>query len=102
MFYICEAVPASPLPVPAEKVRDEIHPQHIRFVADGVEKGIVVFGGPKTDVGGVILMKAPSMAACRAFLAEDPMLIAGAQSYRIAEFRIIEHHPCLAALLADE
>ena len=102
MFYFCEAIPASPLPVSEEKVRDEIHPQHVQFVAKGVEKGDIVFGGPKTDVGGVILVKAPSLEACRAILADDPMLVAGAQSYRISEFLIMEHAPCLDPLLTEE
>ncbi len=102
MFYVCEGIPASPLPVPAELVRDEIHPKHVQFVAAGVEKGVVVFGGPKTDVGGIILIKAPSAEACEAFLSGDPMVAAGAQTYRISEFRIMEHNPCLDPLLADE
>ena len=101
MFYLCEGIPASPLPVPEEKVREEIHPAHVRFVADGVEKGVVVFGGPKTDVGGLLLVKAPSLDACRAFLAGDPMLAAGAQDYRIMEFQIMEHAACLDPLLED-
>ena len=102
MFYVCEGIPASPLPVPAEQIRDEIHPKHVRFVADGVEKGLVVFGGPKSGDGGILLIKAPSLDACQAFLRGDPMVIAGAQSYRISEFQIMEHDPCLDPLLADE
>ena len=103
MFYLCEAVSASPLPVPAEKVRDEIHPQHVVYVAEGVEKGIVVFGGPKSDnAGGVILVKAPSLAACQAFLDGDPMRRAGASEYRVTEFLIKEHAPCLDPLLDSE
>ena len=103
MFYICESVAASPLPVSEEKIRTEIHPQHVRFVAAGVEEGWVVFGGPRTNGdGGAILIKAPSEEACRAHLAKDPMLIAGAQSYHVSEFHIFEHNPCLDPLLADE
>ena len=102
MFYICEGNPKSPLPVPAELVRDKLHPEHVRFVADGVEKGVIIFGGPKTGTGGFILLKAPSMEDCRAFLNNDPMVVAGAQDYRITEFRIIEHHPCLDQILAEE
>ena len=102
MFYVCEAIPASPLPVPEEAIRDEIHPAHVRFVAEGVEKGFIVFGGPKTDAGGIVLIKAPSLEACQAYLAADPMLIAGAQRYHISEFHIFEHNPCLDVLLADE
>jgi len=103
MFYVCEAVSADPLPVPVEQVRDVIHPQHIQFVAAGVEKGVVVFGGPKSDnAGGVILIKAASLADCRAFLADDPMVVAGASNYRITEFIIHEHAPCLDPLLDGE
>ena len=102
MFYVCEGILADPLPVSEAQVRDEIHPKHVQFVAEGVEKGVVVFGGPKTDVGGIILIKAPSLAACEAFLAGDPMVAAGAQRYRISEFRIMEHNACLDPLLSDE
>ncbi len=102
MFYVCEGNLTSPLPVPAELVRSELHPKHVRFIADGVEKGIVVFGGPKTGIGGVVLIKAPDLDTCRAFLDKDPMVLAGAQSYRITEFHIVEHAPCMEPLLADE
>ena len=102
MFYICEGNLTSPRPVSVELVRDELHPKHVQFIADGVEKGVVVFGGPKTGIGGVVLIKAASLEACQAFLAEDPMVRAGAQSYRITEFHIVEHQPCLDGLLTDE
>ena len=102
MFYLCEGILASPLPVSEAQVRDELHPKHVQFIADGVEKGVVIFGGPKSGVGGIVLVKAPSLDACQAFLNGDPMVIAGAQSYRISEFRIIEHNPCLDPLLTDE
>jgi len=103
MFYICEATLSSPPPVPEERIRDEIHPAHVRFVADGVGKGIVVFGGPKTaGGGGVLLVRAASAAACRAFLDEDPMVRAGAHSFRVTEMRIFEHDPCLDPILRDE
>ena len=101
MFYLCEASPVPQPPVSAEMIRDEIHPQHVRFVADGVEAGIVVFGGPKTAGGGVILVKAPSLAGCRAFLATDPMVKAGASVFRVTEFQIFEHAPCLDPILSD-
>ncbi len=102
MFYVCEGNLVSPLPVPEARVRDEIHPKHVQFVAAGVEKGVVVFGGPKTGSGGFLLVKAPSLEACRAFLDGDPMVVAGAQTYRISEMRIMEHNPCLDPLLQDE
>lgn len=101
MFYVCEGNLTSPLPVPVEQVRDELHPKHVQFIADGVEKGFVVFGGPKTGIGGIVLIKAPSLDACQAFLNDDPMVIAGAQSYTITEFQIVEHDPCLEPLLSD-
>ena len=99
MFYVCEGNLTSPLPVPVEQVRDELHPKHVQFIADGVEKGFVVFGGPKTGIGGIVLIKAPSLEDCQAFLAGDPMIKAGAQRYDITEFQIIEHNPCLDTLL---
>ena len=52
--------------------------------------------------GGVILIKAGSLAECRAFLAGDPMVVAGASHYRITEFLIKEHAPCLDPLLDGE
>ena len=101
MFYVCEGNLASPLPVSHEKIRDELHPKHVQFIADGVEKGYVVFGGPKTGIGGIVLIKAPSLEACQAFLNGDPMVAAGAQRYTVTEFQIVEHHPCLEPILAD-
>ena len=102
MFYVCEGILSSPLPVSIELVRDELHPKHVQFIADGVEKGMVVFGGPKTGVGGIVLIKAPSLDACQAFLKDDPMVAAGAQRYRITEFQIVEHNSCLDPLLTEE
>ncbi len=101
MFYVCEGNLASPLNVSREMIRDELHPKHVQFIADGVEKGYVVFGGPKTGIGGIVLIKAPSLEACQAFLSEDPMVAAGAQYYTVTEFQIVEHHPCLEPILAD-
>ena len=101
MFYVCEGNLVSPLPVSIELVRDELHPKHVQFIAAGVDKGMVVFGGPKTGVGGIVLIKAPSLEACQAFLDEDPMVVAGAQRYTITEFRIVEHQPCLDPILED-
>lgn len=101
MFYVCEGNLASPLPVSHEKIRDELHPKHVQFIADGVEKGFVIFGGPKTGIGGIVLVKAPSLDACQAFLSGDPMVKAGAQYYTVTEFQIVEHHPCLEPILAD-
>ena len=101
MFYVCEGNLTTPLPVSPEEVRDVLHPKHVQFIAAGVDKGVVVFGGPKTGIGGVVLIKAPDLAACKAFLDEDPMVAAGAQSYTITEFRIVEHHPCLDPLLDE-
>ncbi len=102
MFYVCEGNLVSPLPVPEVAVRETLHPKHVQFVADGVEKGVVVFGGPKPGSGGIVLLKAPSLDACRAFLRDDPLVKAGVQTYRITEFRIMEHNPCLDPLLTEE
>ena len=101
MFYVCEGNLTSPLSVPVELVRDELHPKHVQFIADGVEKGYVIFGGPKTGIGGIVLIKAPSLDACKTFLNNDPMVLAGAQSYTITEFQIVEHNPYLEPLLSD-
>ena len=99
MFYFGEAFLSDPMPV---KDRDElmaIHDEHVRYVAKGAEQGVVIFGGPKAANGGVVLIKAPSLEDCQAFLAGDPMIKAGAQRYDITEFQIIEHNPCLDPLL---
>ena len=101
MFYVCEGNLTSPLPVSHALIRDELHPRHVQFIADGVDKGYVVFGGPKTGIGGIVLIKAASLEDCQAFLSQDPMVLAGAQSYRITEFQIVEHNACLDPLLAD-
>ena len=61
--------------------------------------------GPRWDqirLAPVILIKAGSLAECRAFLAGDPMVVAGASHYRITEFLIKEHAPCLDPLLDGE
>ncbi len=99
MFYFCEAFLADPLPFPDRETLEAVHNEHIRYIAEGVEKGLVVFGGPKSANGGAILIKAPSVAECEAFLAGDPMIKAKAQHYDITEFQIIENDPCLDPLL---
>lgn len=99
MFYFCEAFLSDPMPLPDRETLEAVHTEHIRYVAAGVEQGVVVFGGPKKANGGALLIKAPSMEACEAFLAGDPMIRAGAQRYDVTEFRIIEHAPCLDPLL---
>jgi len=101
MFYFCEAFLSDPMPVKDKDELTAIHDEHVRYIAAGAERGVVVFGGPKKANGGVVLIKADSIEGCQAFLAEDPMLKAGAQRYDITEFQIIEHNPCLDPLLAE-
>ena len=100
MFYICRSRFIEPLPVSEQLLKRELHPAHVKFVADGVDAGIVVFGGPKTESGGgVLLLRAPDLAACNEFLASDPLVKAGVQSFEVTEFQIFEHAPCLDPLL---
>lgn len=100
MFYMCESHAAAHPPVSAEEIQNVIHPAHVRFVVEGIQEGIVIFAGPKTaGGGGFILVSAESADACHAYLDRDPMLKAGAQTYVVSEFRIIDHNPCMDPVL---
>jgi uncharacterized protein YciI len=100
MFYICRSRFTEPLPVSEQLLERELHPAHVKFVADGVKTGIIVFGGPQTGgKGGVLLLRAPDMTACNEFLASDPLVSSGVQSFEVTEFQIFEHAACLDPLL---
>jgi len=59
---------------------------HIAFLHDAVEKGIILFNGPKPTGGGVLIAKGESLEELQEFFAQDPFIVAGINSRTFTEF----------------
>lgn len=60
---------------------------HRQYLARHYEAGDLITSGPRRErVGGVIVIKAHSLEAANAIIAEDPFNINGIADYQIVEF----------------
>ncbi|MEV5648972.1 YciI family protein [Nocardia sp. NPDC052254] len=77
--------------------RDEHRPRHRQWLADLVDRGVVLSTGPYPDgSGALILFRAEDAAAMRQLLAADPF----AQHDLIAAKRFVEWSPVMGAFSA--
>lgn len=73
---------------------------HRALIKDGVERGVILAAGPRTDVaGGFTVMRAKDLKEAEAFFANDPFKIHGLQEYHFKPFEIDEHSPCIDSWL---
>ena len=97
-YYILSGVYNGP--GPDEETAAALLPGHKAFVAAGVERGDVLFGGPRASgVSGMIVVRAESEEALMAYIAADPMVTHGIQHYEITELLPMEHQEYLAPWL---
>ncbi len=86
--------------VPLERI-EHTSPAHRNYIQTGVDAGIILFAGPcQPRTGGVIVVRADSLATIEAFFANDPYLREGLAVYRYREFMPLRHQPLLAAWAA--
>jgi uncharacterized protein YciI len=72
--------------VPFEQLADVV-PEHRAFLQAGYDRGWALFSGPQVPkTGGIIVARAPSLEALKAFFAEDPFQKQGLGTYRFIEF----------------
>jgi len=94
-YFVVESTFREPVPVSEHELRRLIR-DHQRYLARGLSEGWILLSGPKAaGGGGVIVMKAASLAEVEAYLAADPMTVAGVQEYRPVEFGL---HDCQPAV----
>lgn len=82
--------------VPLERI-EQAAPAHRRYLQTGVEAGLVLLAGPRQPRdGGVIVVRADSLATVEAFFSSDPYLREQLADYRYREFLPLLHPPMLA------
>ncbi len=97
-YYVLSGVYNDPAP-DAEKAASLLE-GHKAFVAEGVRRGDVLFGGPRASgVSGMIIVRAESDEALQAYINTDPMVLGGVQHYDITEILPMEHQEYLAPWL---
>lgn len=81
--------------VPFDQMTDVL-PLHRAFLQKGYERGDVLCSGPQLPkTGGIIVMRAESLEAIRAFFTDDPFQARGLASYRFIEFDMVKWQPNL-------
>lgn len=88
-YFLAQSVMKSQLPVPADELPKVYIPMHEKHIASGIESGMVLFAGPKTDEGGGLLIaRAETRAELDAFLDSDPFVTYALASFEVKEFRM--------------
>lgn len=86
-YFLAQSVMRDPLPVPAEDIPKIYIPMHEKHIASGIEAGMVLFAGPKTEEGGgLMIARAESREALEEFLSRDPFTKFGLAGFEVKEF----------------
>ena len=86
-YFIIQSFMNDPLPVPAEDMPKVYLPLHTKHIASGIEAGMVLFAGPKTqEGGGYFVARAESLEELESFTARDPFTTYGLAHFEIKEF----------------
>ena len=81
--------------VPFEQF-EHVVPSHREYLQSAVDAGMVLLSGPRIPrTGGVVIIKADSESAARAFTDKDPYNLAGVADYQILEFKPGRHQDFL-------
>jgi uncharacterized protein YciI len=101
MFVLAEAIYASPLPCSRQELDEVLLPAHDAHVRAGMERGLVLLGGPKVQGGGgFLLLRADSRAQLDEFLQADPLVVHKVQTFRLTPWNILDHAPELDGLFS--
>ena len=86
-YFLVQSVMASPLPVSPEELTSKYIPMHEKHIAGGIEKGIVLFAGPKIGKsGGFMIARAESVDELQLFTNADPFVLNAIAGFDITEF----------------
>ena len=86
-YFLVQSVMASPLPVSTEELQEKFIPLHEAHIARGIEKGIVLFAGPKIGKsGGFMIARAESVDELQLFTNADPFVLNAIAGFDITEF----------------
>ncbi len=81
---------------PLEKI-DEVLPEHRAYLQTGYDSGMLLASGPMTPrTGGIVVARAESIDAVKAYFEADPYRLRGMADYRFVEFSPVKHQPFLA------
>jgi uncharacterized protein YciI len=82
--------------VPVEQL-GEIVTQHRTFLQLGYECGWLLMSGPQNPkTGGIVIARAPSLQALKAYFQDDPYLLYEVATHRYVEFEPVKRQEFLA------
>jgi uncharacterized protein YciI len=71
--------------------------RHRAFLDEGYSAGMLLMSGPRTPrTGGIVVARAESPEALRAFFARDPYKLEDLATHEFAEFSPVKSQPILA------
>lgn len=86
-YYLAQSIMLDPLPVPAEDMPSKYLPLHEKHIAEGIESGMVLFAGPKTqEGGGLFIARAESRELIEEYISRDPFTVRGLARFNVTEF----------------
>lgn len=87
--------------VPAEELGETVA-EHRYFLQTGYDMGWLLLSGPMIPrVGGMLIGRAPSLAALQEFFANDPYHLKGLADYRFIEFDPVKLAPMMEAWVKE-
>ncbi len=88
--------------VSAEQISETVS-EHRSFLQTGYEQGLLLCSGPQNPrVGGIVIARAPSLAALQSFFAADPYQVKKLATYRWVEFEPVKYQDFLKSWIIDE
>ncbi len=76
---------------PTGAAMEEAMKAHLEYFRAGFKSGAILFSGPKQNGrGGVVVVKCKDTDDLQDFIAKDPFVTAGIQTYRVTEFALYD------------
>ena len=92
-YFVIESTFHQPASVSEQELRRLVK-EHQACFARGFAEGWILASGPKVaSGGGAIVLNMSSIEEVEAYLAGDPLKVAGVQDYRVVEFRLHDCQP---------
>lgn len=81
--------------IPVEEIGDRVD-LHRAYLQKGYDAGMLLMSGPLNPrTGGIVIARAESLEAIKAFFSQDPYQLLGLADYRFAEFTPVKFNSCV-------
>lgn len=92
-YFLVEGTFNNPIPIGGVEL-DKVMKKHLKYLDTNVDKGKILFTGPKENNDGIILiMKAKSLEDVEKFVEGDSLSLLKVQRYRVKEFKMKSCQP---------